>query len=838
MMESMEELDEHTTRKSGVEKKLNQRLNLKTGIIPSMTLIFAALLLNLDLSWLRTGKVNQLSGKVVEDLQGQLPHKISNKRPLANIKVQVYSDINANKKKDKDDILLESTLSDNQGRFELELPTVNTLEIKAEKVEPHLSWDKEKELNLHFSAKRLANLKRIKKIYLEIRSEGDFEEFASSQVMNPAKEGGKIIWDHKPWVKDRIYQSPDLRKILTDQVVEGIGLEDIDLLLSFRQAGSARKVQDQIYLNIQFENSESDYLVLYEKKYLTNGLPIMGKLLVNNGDQFDLELPYAGKSPQCLGLNRLGDMAYLNRFSKQKTYIKNSGLQLSGLAPTLIPDPLSGSWLALENGLLLQWNPQTERIAKTDLSLPFCMDNKSCFLSYTYHPLLDEILVLDKDYKLWSFPLNRDEGEIEPADPILLSEWSGAYIPGTRKLLRMTLDPIGEEIYFLTESKNKSIELNKIGLDGSKYRPLGPIHSEGENLKYITGLQYRPNGELWILSQEKSSKEQKIFRIDPEFQLLKQISSIELDQNLSACACMPKAPYQLSIQVFDDQNLNERRDEGERLIQAVKVKGRPYQKEETAFRELKANKAGDFLFRTYQEGLSEVILDEENLPEGYSINNTHSLILPNDAIERKKFPTGDQFAISHISKNPYIRWAGIRAEVREGGVQLEWATSKEINARTFQVLRSEDGIHYEEVGGVEPVGNSKEMQEYEYKDYLIDDLETPVIAYRIKMKGKNGEISYSPVSKILISEPNEGLDLAVRVHPSNESVKLSYQVLKPGPSEIRILNLTGNVMKTIPVGLSRNGDDKEVEVKGWAKGMYYAQLRNGEYSVMKRWILK
>ncbi|MEM8888697.1 MAG: T9SS type A sorting domain-containing protein, partial [Bacteroidota bacterium] len=548
-----------------------------------------------------------------------------------------------------------------------------------------------------------------------------------------------------------------------------------------------------------------------------------------------LLLSYTGKPSQCLLQNDEGRLLLFNRNTEVGVSLKS---QIESDQYPFIADPLTASWWRIE-GEYLQWiDSRTDLIKEEKLLLPFCNNQESCVKAYAYHALKDEIWLWDREDKLWSLPLPRSTQTLASSEPKLLADWKerASAFPG--EMYRMAIHPKSEEIYFLTENGGKMFALNKIKLDGSSFRPLGPILDAGKPLENITGFEIRPGGDIWIMNYREEEDSHEIFNIDPAYQLLGMVGKQKMPEGARNCSCMPAAPYQISTRVFDDKNLNEKLDADERYLKKVGLKVKSHNAKEDQGLSIYPNESGDYIYRTYEKGMTEFQIDEESLPKGFVSSSYSSIIVSHKATLSGAHYYPANFAVSHISNSPNIRWAGIRGKLSEGGVQLEWATSKEVNAKVFEVLRSEDGIHYESIGGVEPKGNHEEMQEYQYKDYLIDDVQTSILAYRIKMKGGLGKSAYSPVTKIVVSQADEGLDLDVRVHPSNESIKLSYQVLKPGPSEIRILNLTGSVMQTIPVQLSRNGAEENVEVKGWAKGMYYAQLRNGENSIMRRWVLK
>lgn len=817
--------------------RTNLRLRLTSGILSSLGVVIAAILFSSDFSWINTKKPLKMRGYVIRDLD---KNGIQNYGDLAmgNIQVESYSDVNANGKVDAYDIKLDQTYSNASGFFTLELPYLNEAVYLAENVVEKLSWSQHEICTLHFPRINIEPIHNIKEAWIVVESQNSFSEFASTNISLPTSTTKVIRWDHKPWKKGKKYKSANLKDLLKPLLESSKKDLDLELNLRFSEGSLAREIRPRISLHIRYENKGLPFLIQYESGFDSKGF--MHQQVAELDKQVDgsIFLPYEGRPAHCLSSSVGGSFFQFSRFSNNGFSLSPKSSKNYTNSPTLLSDPVSGLWMMIKHGKMQILDADREVLREVQLQLPFCLEDESCISAFAYHPFEDEIWLIDKEYKLWKIGIIREQKEFKFSVPVLVADWkeSGVGIPG--RISRMVINPENEEIHFITQKENGETHLNKNSIKGDKFRPLGPLVYGGKVLKNINGFDYRPKGEIWVMHFDKEENTQEIFKIDPAFQLMSLISSVPAKEELTACACLATAPFQLTTKVFDDKNLNERIDEGERLLRNVRINALTYESPTIQPKQLKADAEGLYTFRTYRRGMTTFQIEKESLPEGILSINNSSLIIPHKNETLGTNVDHFNFPVTHVSNSPSIRWAGIRGKLVEGGVHLEWATAKEEDSRFFEVLRSEDGINYETVGGIESVGNSHEMQEYEYKDYLIDELETPIVAYRVKMKGGLGRINFSPVTQIVISKPSEGLNLKVHVHPSNESVRLNYQVLKPGPAELRILNLTGSVLTTIPLGISPNGAEKNIPVKGWSKGMYYAQLRNGENSVMVRWILK
>lgn len=82
---------------------------------------------------------------------------------------------------------------------------------------------------------------------------------------------------------------------------------------------------------------------------------------------------------------------------------------------------------------------------------------------------------------------------------------------------------------------------------------------------------------------------------------------------------------------------------------------------------------------------------------------------------------------------------------------LKWTTAQEINNDYFVIMRSSDGITYEEIGFVDGAGNSSQINNYEFID---NDFENEVSYYRLKQVDYDGKSSYSNTISIHSTSSN------------------------------------------------------------------------------------
>ena len=165
--------------------------------------------------------------------------------------------------------------------------------------------------------------------------------------------------------------------------------------------------------------------------------------------------------------------------------------------------------------------------------------------------------------------------------------------------------------------------------------------------------------------------------------------------------------------------------------------------------------------------------------------------------------------------------------------ELKWTTASEKNSDYFAVERSNDGVHFNEIGNVKSAGNSTT-----FINYLFTD-NTPVNGknyYRLKQVDFDGTATYSSVKMINASAVSQ-----VTFYPnpanSNSGLTITTPENLSGHYTIRIFDLTGRVvaeqsgdaseMKTIPVTIENT----------LATGCYLLQLSDSNNGIWQGQLL-
>ncbi|HUS00814.1 MAG TPA: T9SS type A sorting domain-containing protein [Chitinophagaceae bacterium] len=169
-----------------------------------------------------------------------------------------------------------------------------------------------------------------------------------------------------------------------------------------------------------------------------------------------------------------------------------------------------------------------------------------------------------------------------------------------------------------------------------------------------------------------------------------------------------------------------------------------------------------------------------------------------------------------------------------GFVQLQWATSTEVDMKHFEVERSTDGINYRKIGKTLAKGDVNIKTEYTYLDILAEKGSN---FYRLVMIDKDGNFSYSKPITITVEK---GISLfVVYPNPFGKKVQVKFNSDGPDQATMRIVDNTGKLItsQTDPV---QKGENRLTirNVDNLPGGIYYLELvtkdKNIKTTLMKQ----
>ncbi len=155
-------------------------------------------------------------------------------------------------------------------------------------------------------------------------------------------------------------------------------------------------------------------------------------------------------------------------------------------------------------------------------------------------------------------------------------------------------------------------------------------------------------------------------------------------------------------------------------------------------------------------------------------------------------------------------------------VDLKWETAVETDNDYFTVLRSKDGLQWENIAHVEGKGNTSPDSWYETFD---DNPLGGQSFYKLENTDFDGQVYFSPVVKV--NDGSAGNQVSMYPNPANSSLLIT----RSGNESytIQVYNSLGQLMQVVP----DNASSKLLDVSGLQTGVYFIHLLFPTYTLTK-----
>ncbi|MCY7290732.1 MAG: T9SS type A sorting domain-containing protein, partial [Ferruginibacter sp.] len=168
-------------------------------------------------------------------------------------------------------------------------------------------------------------------------------------------------------------------------------------------------------------------------------------------------------------------------------------------------------------------------------------------------------------------------------------------------------------------------------------------------------------------------------------------------------------------------------------------------------------------------------------------------------------------------------------------VQLSWATASEQSTKTFTVLRSEDGIHFNtKIAELKAAGTIATI-----KNYVCNDA-APMASnyYKLQETDLNGITKTLPIKFIALKNCELLHDFVGNIYPNpvQDNMQLTIRnVTKNKTAQIVITDVLGRVISTQNINLQSGINTINAQAQQLQKGIYFVKviLSGGKTSVQK-----
>lgn len=162
------------------------------------------------------------------------------------------------------------------------------------------------------------------------------------------------------------------------------------------------------------------------------------------------------------------------------------------------------------------------------------------------------------------------------------------------------------------------------------------------------------------------------------------------------------------------------------------------------------------------------------------------------------------------------------------GIKLIWETASEQNNYGFEIERSTNQKHFENIAFINGQGTTTTPNHYSFFDR---DVITGQYYYRLKQIDYGGNYEYSQIIEISTDFPREFYLYQNYPNPFNAATTISYYLLRGGPVELTIYNMNGQEIYQIKDDFQNAGhhsiiwDATDYLDRSISSGLYYYKIK-------------
>jgi Secretion system C-terminal sorting domain len=167
-----------------------------------------------------------------------------------------------------------------------------------------------------------------------------------------------------------------------------------------------------------------------------------------------------------------------------------------------------------------------------------------------------------------------------------------------------------------------------------------------------------------------------------------------------------------------------------------------------------------------------------------------------------------------ICFNLPIELLSFNAINEDKSVKTIWTTASEINNDYFTIMRSDDGIVFEEIGMIQGAGTSNITLNYEFID------ENPLSGlsyYKLMQTDYDGTSSFSEIISV---ERNENKFVSIYPNPATNYIILTTHFNKNSIATIEIFNSFGQI---VSAKIAKENTTK-IDISSFASGVYFVKV--------------
>lgn len=246
---------------------------------------------------------------------------------------------------------------------------------------------------------------------------------------------------------------------------------------------------------------------------------------------------------------------------------------------------------------------------------------------------------------------------------------------------------------------------------------------------------------------------------------------------------------------------------------------------------------GTFIAKNFA-GVSDfsklVAIRRDDASAAWALNGTHVTTTGSNAtatLSRTLMTSFGQVGVGGaLADNPLpIDLISFSGTASTNANMLTWVTATEINVSNFSIEKLNNNNEFISIGTVDAIGNSKELNKYQFADLNISD--NGVSYYRLKIVDIDNSSTYSDI--VAISRKDKfKLKLDVYPNPSSKIVNVLLNT-SDEQNEMRVIDMFGKIVFSSTFS-SINA--AQIDVENLPNGIYHIQIINNYGTLTKSFI--
>lgn len=166
-----------------------------------------------------------------------------------------------------------------------------------------------------------------------------------------------------------------------------------------------------------------------------------------------------------------------------------------------------------------------------------------------------------------------------------------------------------------------------------------------------------------------------------------------------------------------------------------------------------------------------------------------------------------------------VKFVGFTVTIKNNDALIQWSTTQEINAATYEVEQSIDGNNWNTIAYVPAVGNNSGTKNYSFVD---KSLSSKINYYRIKEVDVDGKANFTSTQCIKTDVTTASAD--IKIASIQNRVLLQFPQQVKGNLTVRFISLNGQVVDQQLI----NNPVGQIVLNSKVTGNYIISVSNGQ----------